>query len=257
MALSLPSIVLASLLYAAAGEARAARPAPVLVELFTSEGCSSCPPADAVLARLAQEQVARGWRVIALGEHVDYWDDLGWKDAFSAPLFTQRQQAYAHRFGLSGPYTPQLVVGGRLQAPGGDEPAARSAIAAAARSSDGSIALQVSQGRGADLALDIRAAWSGGAAEVVVALVEDRVTTQVTRGENAGRALVHVAAVLSMVKVGRAAGTFSARAPLDTHLLGGPAHAVVFVQEPSGGRVYAADSIVLPNSPQASAPPER
>jgi hypothetical protein len=250
---SIPAVVLASLLRVASTGAEDVRAVPVLVELFTSEGCSSCPPADRHLARLLQEQPVPGARVIALGEHVDYWDDLGWKDAFSSPLFTKRQQDYVRRLGLAGLYTPQLVVGGRLQAVGGDESAARSAIAQVARSSAGSLALRIAIDAGGEPVLDIQAKWAGGDAQIVVAVVEDRATTQVRRGENAGRTLAHVSAARSMVTVGRAAGTFSGRVGLGRVGVLGPAHAVVFVQEPGGGHVHAADSIALPGPPRAAA----
>src|SRR5215471_17890729 len=90
-------------------------PTPVVVELFTSEGCSSCPPADALLAKMETAQPFRGVQIIAIEEHVDYWDQQGWVDPFSSADWTDRQQVYETAFRQPGPYTPQMVVNGRRQ----------------------------------------------------------------------------------------------------------------------------------------------
>src|SRR5882672_3676121 len=100
---------------------------PILIELFTSEGCSSCPPADAVLARLHEKQPAPGVQFVVLSEHVDYWNNLGWRDPFSQALFTDRQSRYGSRI-----YTPQAVVDGRVDVLGSDEQGISRAASAAA-----------------------------------------------------------------------------------------------------------------------------
>src|SRR5882762_10627417 len=109
------------------------RPAgPIVVELFTSEGCSSCPPADALLSRLRQSGAVEGAEVLILGEHVDYWNHLGWADRFSSAGLTQRQGEYARRFNLDSGYTPQMVIDGHAELVGNDERGVRRQLALAA-----------------------------------------------------------------------------------------------------------------------------
>lgn len=216
---------------------------PVLVELFTSEGCSSCPPADATLARVLARP-PEGVHVIGLGAHVDYWDELGWKDRFGAPAFRRRQEAYVRRFGLTGPYTPQLVANGRIQLPGGDERKVRSAIAAAAKQPCRNAGLRVLDGDDPRLELEVRADWDEDrGADVWIALLQDHAQSRIARGENAGRTLEHVSVLRTLVVAGSAAGRFHevVRVPR----IEGVDRAVVIVQEPDGGPVRAVGEVAI------------
>ena len=177
-------------------------PVPVLVELFTSEGCSSCPPADVLLQQMIETQPAAGVEIIGLGEHVDYWDHQGWKDRFSSPSFTQRQQLYGSRFGGDSIYTPQMIVDGRTEFVGSDGDAARKAIERASTQPHGAIELR------ADGALHLNITTSrlpigrGERADLLIAVTEDRLQSDVKRGENHGRVLNHAAVVRSLHPVG-------------------------------------------------------
>src|SRR5262249_44966448 len=120
------------LVLSASGSPPSAR-VPVLVELFTSEGCSSCPQADTLLETLLRERPVEGGEVVAIGLHVDYFDHLGWKDPFSAPAFTASQQIYSRIFGADSMYTPQIVVDGREAVAGNDDELVRRTVGSAAR----------------------------------------------------------------------------------------------------------------------------
>jgi hypothetical protein len=175
----------------AAGAARV----PVLVELFTSEGCSSCPPAGS----LAATQPVPGVEVVALGEHVDYWDRLGWRDRFSSPRFTARQLEYQREVFRAGTsYTPQVVVDGTTEAIGSDAAALRRALARAAEWSKLEVGVVPGAREGDRFPVTIRigaAAQPAESAQIWLAIVEDGLVSEVGAGENRGRTLTHAAVV--------------------------------------------------------------
>jgi hypothetical protein len=198
--LSLLLLLLASF-FAAPPAART----PVLVELFTSEGCSSCPPADALLARLVQSQPVEGTEIIGLEVHVDYWDRLGWKDPYASPAFSRRQEVYGAGFGPDRVYTPQMVVDGRDEFVGSDEGIATASIRKAATQSHLQVGVSAElRGGLARIAVDAPAAPPDAAEkiDVVIALVEDGLTSKVTRGENGGRTLTHAAVARRLEAIG-------------------------------------------------------
>ncbi len=230
----------------AAGKPGEASAIPVVVELFTSEGCSSCPPADALLTELEQRQPVAGAEVIALGEHVDYWNELGWKDRFSSAQFSARQSQYAHRFGLDSVYTPQMVVDGRSQFVGNDSRRAGAAIAQAAHQ----VALppQMAVSFGGDF-VEVKVANAGPARlDVMLAITESNLSTEVGRGENHGRLLHHTAVVRTLRKVGTTSGgQFAGRAriALQPDWKRENLRAVVFVQDPSSLSIVGAAQAAL------------
>jgi hypothetical protein len=169
---------------------------PIVVELFTSEGCSSCPPADALLAELVGRP-----DVLALSFHVDYWDRLGWKDPFSSPDATQRQQSYADLLGLATVYTPQMVVDGRWQAVGSDRSEVEQALGSARRNREGvPMALAVDNGRAR---ITLGPGGNGVAGNLLLIGFDRRHATAVSRGENGGRTLSHVDVVRSIEEIGQ------------------------------------------------------
>lgn len=238
--------------------AAGAQRVPVLLELFTSEGCSSCPPADDLLTRLEQTQPVDGAEVIALSEHVDYWNRLGWTDPYSSSEFSARQNDYARAFDTDGAYTPQMVVDGRAQFVGSDSGRARKAIASASRDSKAAVTVSLASeyARAGSITLDVRAerppsVSEGDSAEVLLAITESGLRSSVSRGENAGRRLSHTAVVRKLTPLG------SVNLQDEAHFVAKPVvqidkgwrrdnlQAVVFVQERASRRVLGAASVWL------------
>jgi hypothetical protein len=221
-------VCLSLFLLAIAFAPAAAAERPILVELFTSEGCSSCPPADALLAELATRS-----DVLALSFHVDYWDRLGWKDPFSSPAATRRQQRYAELLGLATVYTPQIVVDGRWQTVGSSREDVERILGAARRERE-QVPLTV--------AVDHGRAWiilgpGGEAGPAAVELIgfDRRDVTPVARGENAGRTLAHVDVVRSIEEVSR----FDGRADVIEAPLPAQCDRIAAIVQGSDGRILA------------------
>ncbi len=174
----------------------------VLVELFTSEGCSSCPPADHLLVELDHQQPVPGTMIVVLSEHVDYWDHEGWRDPFSSHQWTERQEEYVRQFSLQSPATPQIVVDGSRQVTGGDGRAVLAAIEQSAKAPRLEIAIPTAERSSDGIHLEITAAAAKNATLYAV-LADDADHSSVTHGENAGRTIDHVAVARALVRVGK------------------------------------------------------
>jgi len=225
-------------------------PVPILVELFTSEGCSSCPPADNLLQKFDAQPIA-GVRLIVLSEHVDYWNHIGWTDPYSAHVYSERQSAYGRRFHLESVYTPQMVVDGTAEFVGGSS---RDAEHAFERAGKTKASLQLSQLRLQDGLLHGRidsTALPVGAhkADVVIVIALKHAESQVAKGENAGHRLSHVAVVRTLQRVGivEAGKTFSGdiSIPVDRTLDPKSLRVIAFLQENGPGRVWGATELSL------------
>jgi hypothetical protein len=219
---------------------------PVLVELFTSEGCSSCPPADALLAKLDRDQPIAGAEIIVLGEHVDYWDNLGWHDRFSSHEYTDRQTEYSTRLGAEV-YTPQMIVDGADQFVGNDSAHAYRAIQHAAQSVKLKLTLSRPTLDGHKVSASVSSpdpATAKPHADLYAALVDPTDSTEVRGGENGGRRLQHAGVVRTLQRIGslkdlaKGPVSFSLNAPGDAK----PAtmRMVVFAQQSGQGPVLGA-----------------
>ncbi len=284
------SLLFALALLTMSGGVHAAPPIPVIVELFTSEGCSDCPPADTLLEKLIATPPIAGVQILGLGQHVDYWDRQGWKDQFSSVAWTSRQQIYQARFATESIYTPQMVVDGRAEFVGSDANAARKAIERTMALPHGVVQVTIGDDRKApslapqrpslapqrpslapqrqslapqpeSLPLQIAVSASdlptlgrGDRADIVVAIVESGLRTDVKRGENRGRTLSHAPVVRSLAVIGQVAGdgatSGSARAdiPLAAGWQRDHLAVVAFVQELRGRTILASASVPLKNA---------
>ncbi len=225
-----------------------------VVELFTSEGCSSCPPADTLLRTIDGKQAATGQLIVGLSEHVTYWNQLGWRDPFSEQAFTDRQEAYASRFTREGPYTPQMVLNGQDQFVGSNRTALEQALQADAHRPHAALKILAlsRQAQAAEVTFSLTGATSAPL-DMMLAITDDADQSDVARGENAGRLLRHAAVARSLVRLTSVSGNTQQtlhvqlpesirRAPQVGH------HLVVFAQEPHLGRIVGAAAVPLSGS---------
>ena len=216
---------------------------PVLVELFTSEGCSDCPPADELLAQLDSRQFVLDADAVVLSEHVTYWNHDGWRDPFSLDDVDDRQRSYVYRFGLKDSYTPEAVIDGSVQMVGNNMNAVTTAIEQAAKSPKQQITIENAHWEKGGALFSVRGADSSGD-HLIAALAADSEERKVSAGENAGHTLHHVAVLRVMKDLGPKATDGH---PL--HLGGGglndkdesqgPVRLVVFLVDHKSGHVVA------------------
>jgi hypothetical protein len=222
---------------------------PILVELFTSEGCSSCPPADALLQQMDEAPPSAAAQLIVLSEHVDYWDHDGWKDPYSSAQLTDRQSGYVRELGLNSAYTPQFIVDGVRELKVTDALRMKLAFEQAAETPKIPVTLSaISFDPNSSAVLRAHLDANGESlkhnADVYVAVALNHAESKVLKGENSGRRLTHVAVVLELQKIGKLekAHTFSQDLQLklpagaDPHNL----RIIAFVQEPGSGKVVGA-----------------
>jgi hypothetical protein len=219
---------------------------PIVVELFTSEGCSSCPPADAQLRKF-DTQPLPGLQLVVLSEHVDYWNHIGWTDPYSAHAYSERQSAYGRRFHLESVYTPQMIVDGTKEFVGGNSRDAQEAFAAERQANKVAVRLSGLRLEGATLGGHLETGTlpvQSRRLDVIVALALNRAESQVTRGENAGRRLTHVAVVRALEHIGTAASgkAFSGDfvIPVPKSVSAADLRVIAFLQEPGPGRIWGA-----------------
>jgi hypothetical protein len=222
---------------------------PILVELFTSEGCSSCPPADAWLLQMDTAQPVTGAQLIVLSEHVDYWDHDGWKDPYSSSLLTARQVDYERLFKLDSPYTPQVVINGTVNLALADSQKAQQAFQQASAAMAVPVSIRsatITPGNPAILHAQVEI--DGGSvdrkADVYEVIALSHAESQVLHGENGGKRLSHVAVVQELTKIGKLEKGKTFSHAIEVKLKPGTdpknVRLIVFAQEPGPGRVLGA-----------------
>jgi hypothetical protein len=220
----------------------------VLVELFTSEGCSSCPPADALLRQVNGTQTSDGQLIVGISEHVTYWNSLGWSDPFSSSAYTARQDAYSQRFQLEGVYTPQMVINGAEQIVGSDRAALLQAVMKeeAQPSHMGVRILSVEAGRnGWNVHFSASGEVPAHGVDLIAVLADDSDRSSVLHGENSGRLLAHVAVARSIARVAKvqSAGEGTVQIPIPSSFQASQGHhLILFAQTPGNGRVLGIDT---------------
>jgi hypothetical protein len=240
-------LMMAPALAARAGETLAAhagdtRPPPVVVELFTSQGCSTCPPADAYLGELASRP-----GIIALAFHVDYWNYIGWTDPFASKAATDRQRGYAKQLGLRYVYTPQMVINGTMEGVGSGREAITQLLSDAAADKSPHVAVSVARGPGGQILVHIDGGQTAEPATIWLVGFDREHTTQVPRGENEGRVLRDYQVVRTLKEIGSWSGE-AVDLALAENAATGDGGVGVLVQLKGTGRIVGAGCVKTPTS---------
>src|SRR5258708_5481668 len=220
-----------------------------IVELFTSEGCSSCPPADSLLRQINLKQTNAGQLIVGISEHVTYWNNLGWKDPYSSPVFTDRQGVYASRLSPEGSYTPQMVLNGRDQFVGSDGPALEPALRDDARREH--FVLRIVSSTPTTGGIAVKFAFAGNPSkplDIIAVLADDTDRSNILRGKNTRSNLQHISVARSMTRVAtvRDGGEQSVHVSFPEGLSTGSGsghHLILFAQEPHPGGILGATTV--------------
>jgi hypothetical protein len=214
-----------------------------VLELFTSEGCSSCPPADELMASIQKE--TKGEAVFIIAYHVDYWDRLGWKDVFSSPAYSDRQQQYGRWLNVSPIYTPQVVVNGKEQFVGSESSAIHKAITEQLKVKPGTtLTLQAIQGNG-KLNLKYQATSIKSGCRLMIALLQKSAQSHVGRGENQGRLLSHIQIVRKLQSEVLSGGSGNSTIELPKDFNTQTWEVLAFIQDQHNGAILSIAKVEL------------